>query len=293
MAKQNKATRTTPLTPATVTVPPGASGTDAALFPVVGIGASAGGLEALTEFFRTMASRSGMAFVVVTHLDPDHKSAMAEILSHVTTMVVGEVRDGTELQADHVYVIPPNANMVVERNRLRLVPRRATLGLNLPVDVFLQSLAVARNSQAVGVILSGTGTDGTLGLKAIKGQGGITFVQDDTAEHDGMPRSAFKAGCVDLVMSPRLIATELSRLGSHPSLSGGLQTASAGSDPISRRALAPGSSETSAKEQSEPEPDASAFRLMAATDDADFNTIVRLLTAAVGVDFTHYKPPTL
>ncbi len=236
-----------------------------------------------------------MAFVVVTHLDPDHKSAMAEILSHVTTMVVGEVRDGTELQADHVYVIPPNANMVVERNRLRLVPRRATPGLNLPVDVFLQSLAVARNSQAVGVILSGTGTDGTLGLKAIKEQGGITFVQDDTAEHDGMPRSAFKAGCVDFVMSPRLIATELSRLGSHSCLSGGLQTASAGSDPISRRALAPSSSETSAKEQSEPEPepDASAFRLMAATDDADFNTVVRLLTAAVGVDFTHYKPPTL
>ena len=293
MAKQNKATGTTPLTPATVTVPPGASGTDAALFPVVGINASAGGLEALTEFFRTMASRSGMAFVVVTHLDPDHKSAMAEILSHVTTMVVGEVRDGTELQADHVYVIPPNANMVVERNRLRLVPRRATPGLHLPVDVFLQSLAVARNSQAVGVILSGTGTDGTLGLKAIKEQGGITFVQDDTAEYAGMPRSAFNAGCVDFVMSPPLIATELSRLGSHPYLSGGLQTASAGSDPISRRALAPGSSETSAKEQSKPEPDASAFQLMAATDEADFDTIVRLLAAAVGVDFAHYKTPTL
>ena len=224
MTKQNMVAGTTPLTPATVTVPPGASGADAALFPVVGIGASAGGLEALTEFFRAMAPQSGMAFVVVTHLDANHKSAMTEILSHITTMVVGEVSDGTELQADHVYVIPPNTNMVVEGNRLRLAPRRETRGLHMPVDVFLRSLAIARNSQAVGVILSGTGTDGTLGLKAIKGEGGITFAQDHTAKHDGMPRSAFSAGCVDFVLSPPQIATELSRLGSHPYLSGGLQT---------------------------------------------------------------------
>ncbi|MCX7423816.1 MAG: hypothetical protein NT013_30350, partial [Planctomycetia bacterium] len=251
------------------------SQSDAALFPVVGIGASAGGLEALIEFFRTMAPRSGMAFVVVTHLDPDHKSAMTEILSHITTMVVGEVSDGTELQADHVYVIPPNANMVVERNRLRLVPRRATPGLNLPVDVFLQSLAVARNSQAVGVILSGTGTDGTLGLKVIKEQGGITFVQDDTAEHDGMPRSALNAGCVDFVMSPPLIATELSRLGSHPYLSGGLMAGSR------------------SRETSDVVPKTELSRVQLHDGDDDFNTVVRLLTAAVGVDFTHYKPPTL
>ena len=299
MAKQNKATGTTPLTPATVTVPPGASGTDAALFPVVGIGASAGGLEALTEFFKTMASRSGMAFVVVTHLDPDHKSAMAEILSHVTTMLVSEVSDGTELQADHVYVIPPNTNMVVEGNRLRLAPRGLTPGLHLPVDVFLQSLAVARNSQAVGVILSGTGTDGTLGSKAIKGQGGITFVQDDTAEHDGMPRSAFNAGCVDFVMSPRLIATELSRLGSHPHLSGGLQTswgtlptfpASEASESINAATEQINAAVSTMESCS---PDALPRSSAPTTDEADFHTVVRLLSAAVGVDFTHYKAPTL
>ena len=299
MAKQSIATGTTPLTPATVRVPPWAGGADVALFPVVGIGASAGGLEALTELFSTMASRSGMAFVVVTHLDPDHKSAMAEILSHFTTMVVGEVRDGTELQADHVYVIPPNTNMVVEGNRLRLAPRGLTPGLHLPVDVFLQSLAVARNSQAVGVILSGTGTDGTLGLKAIKGQGGITFVQDDTAEHDGMPRSAFNAGCVDFVMSPRLIATELSRLGSHPHLSGGLQT-SWGTLPTFPASEASESTNAATEQinaavstMESCSPDALPRSSAPTTDEADFHTVVRLLSAAVGVDFTHYKAPTL
>ncbi|HLQ46285.1 MAG TPA: chemotaxis protein CheB, partial [Planctomycetaceae bacterium] len=169
-------------------------------FPVVGIGASAGGLEAFTEFLRAIGPKGGMAFVVVSHLDPDHKSALTEILSHVTPMPVSEVSDGTELLADHVYVIPPNMNMVVEGDRLRLAPRGDTRGPHMSIDVFLRSLAIARKTRAVGVILSGTATDGTLGLKAIKGEGGITFAQDDTAKHNGMPRSAVNAGCVDFVL---------------------------------------------------------------------------------------------
>ena len=229
-------------------------------FPVVGIGASAGGLEALTEFFRAMRTPCGMAFVVVTHLDPNHKSALTEILSHITPMTVSEVSDGVELLTDRVYVIPPNMNMEVEGDRLRLVPRGEMRGPHMPIDVFLRSLAAARKSRAVGVILSGTATDGTLGLKAIKGEGGITFVQDDTAKHDGMPRSAVNAGCVDFVLPPARIADELSRLGTHPYLNGG---------------LLPGPSSAPAEKED------------------DFDTVVRLLSAAVGVDFTHYKPPTL
>ncbi len=240
--------------------PPEICDTQSAPFPVVGIGASAGGLEAFTEFFRAMRPQSGMAFVVVTHLDPDHKSALTEILANVTPMPVNEVADGAELLTDHVYVIPPGTNMVVEGNRLRLVARGETRGPHMPIDVFLRSLAIARKSRAVGVILSGTATDGTLGLKAIKGEGGITFAQDDTAKHNGMPRSAVNAGCVDFVLPPARIAAELLRLGTHPYLNGGL--------------LAGPSSATVGKED-------------------DFDTVVRLLSAAVGVDFTHYKPPTL
>ena len=229
-------------------------------FPVVGIGASAGGLEAFTEFFRAMRTPCGMAFVVVSHLDPDHKSALTEILSHTTPMPVNEVSEGDELRPDRVYVIPPNMNMVVEGDRLRLVPRGETRGPHMPIDILLRSLAIARKNRAVGVILSGTATDGTLGLKAIKGEGGITFAQDNTAKHDGMPRSAVNAGCVDFVLPPAQIANELSRLSKHPYLSGG-QPAAPPAAPAEK--------------------------------DDDFNTVVRLLSVAVGVDFSHYKPPTL
>ena len=229
-------------------------------FPVVGIGASAGGLEAFTEFFRAMRTPSGMAFVVVSHLDPDHKSALTEILSHTTPMPVSEVSDGDELLPDRVYVIPPNMNMVVEGEQLRLVSRGETRGPHMSIDVLLRSLAIARKSRAVGVILSGTATDGTLGLKAIKGEGGITFAQDNSAKHDGMPRSAVNAGCVDFVLSPARIAEELSRLGNHPYLNGGL---------LAVPPAAPAEIEN------------------------DFDTVVRLLSTAVDVDFTHYKPPTL
>ena len=240
--------------------PPALNDTHPDLFPVVGIGASAGGLEAFTDFFRAMRTPCGMAFVVVSHLDPDHKSALTEILSHTTPMSVNEVSNGDELLPDRVYVIPPNRNLVVEGNRLRLVPRGETRGPHMPIDILLRSLAIARKNRAVGVILSGTATDGTLGLKAIKSEGGITFAQDNTAKHDGMPRSAVNAGCVDFVLPPAQIANELLRLSKHPSLNGG-----------------------------QPE----APSVAPAEKEDDFNTVVRLLSAAVGVDFTHYKPPTL
>ena len=141
------AKQATPKTTGKVATAPVLNDTDTVTFPVVGMGASAGGLEALTEFFRAMSPRSGLAFVVVTHLDPDRKSALTEILSRVTPMSVSEVSDGTELLPDCVYVIPPNTNMEVEGDRLRLVPRGETRGPHMPIDVFLRSLAVARKSR--------------------------------------------------------------------------------------------------------------------------------------------------
>jgi len=185
--------------------------------PVVGIGASAGGLEAFTKLLKHLPDDTGMAFVLVQHLDPTHASALTEILSRATTMPVTEVRDGIRAEPNHVYVIPPNTNMAILHHTLSLMPRTEKHGLHLPIDYFLRSLAEDRRSRAVGVILSGTASDGTLGLQAIKAEGGITFAQDEeSARYDGMPRSAIGSGCVDCVLPPEGIARELARLSRHP-----------------------------------------------------------------------------
>ena len=141
-------------------------------FRVVGIGASAGGLEALTEFSKAMRPDSGMAFVVVSHLDPDHKSALGEILSRLSAMPVRQVEGTTTIAPDHVYVMPPDRDMVIEGGVLQLTPRAEAHATHRPIDMFLRSLARDRPHESIGVILSGTGTDGTLGLRAIKEAGG-------------------------------------------------------------------------------------------------------------------------
>jgi two-component system CheB/CheR fusion protein len=169
-------------------------------FPVVGIGASAGGLEALEHFLLHMPANSGMAFVIVQHLDPTRKGIMPELLQRATSMKVTQVKDRTLVQPDRVYVIPPNKDMSILHGMLHLLEPALPRGLRLPIDFFLRSLAHDKQDQGIGVILSGMGSDGTLGLRAIKEKAGVVLVQDPaTAKFDGMPRSAIDAGLADIV----------------------------------------------------------------------------------------------
>ncbi|WP_340123815.1 chemotaxis protein CheB [Methylobacter svalbardensis] len=170
-------------------------------FPVVGLGASAGGLEAFEQFFRLAPPDSGMAFVLVSHLDPSHASILTEILQRVTTMPVVEVRDQMQILPNRVYVIPPNRDMTIIHGTLQLSIPTTPHGQRMPIDVFLRSLAEDQSERSCGIILSGTGTDGTLGLRAILGAGGITIAQEPTtAKFDGMPASAIQAGYVTHIL---------------------------------------------------------------------------------------------
>jgi two-component system CheB/CheR fusion protein len=188
-------------------------------FPIVGVGASAGGLEAFRSLLHTLPANTGMAFVLVQHLDPEHESLLTRLLSHATRMPVTEVTEGVTVQPNHVYVIPPNKALGIGNGALHLLARKRRDPKHMPVDAFFHSLAENEGSRAIGVILSGVATDGTLGLAAIKAAGGITFAQDSkSAKYDGMPRSAIAAGCVDFVLPPEGIARELKRVSLHPYL---------------------------------------------------------------------------
>ena len=188
-------------------------------FPVVAIGASAGGLAAFTALLRALPEKSGMAFVLIQHLEPKHESALTILLSKATGMPVVEVTNGLAVEPNHVYVIPPNRSMTIGKGLLRLEPRATDLAQLRPIDDFCVALAEEQGSRAIGVVLSGTGSDGTSGLKAIKTAGGVTFAQEPkTAQWNAMPVSAITAGSVDFVLPPRRIAAELARMGSHPYL---------------------------------------------------------------------------
>jgi two-component system CheB/CheR fusion protein len=169
-------------------------------FPVVGIGASAGGLEALEHFLSRVPENSGMAFVIVQHLDPTRKGIMPELLQRTTSMNVIQVKDRTKVEPDRVYVIPPNKDMSILHGVLHLLEPASPRGLRLPIDFFLRSLAQDQQEHSIGVILSGMGSDGTLGLRAIKEKAGVVLVQDPaTAKFDGMPCSAIDSGLADIV----------------------------------------------------------------------------------------------
>ncbi|HEX5050237.1 MAG TPA: chemotaxis protein CheB [Planctomycetota bacterium] len=224
-------------------------------FPIVGVGASAGGLEAFTQLLTALPPDAGMAFVLVQHLAPSHPSALAEILSRATKMPVTEVLGESTVEVDHVYVIPPDRSMVIARGRLQLLQREGR-GIHRPIDQFFRALAADRRHRAIGVVLSGTASDGTLGLEAIKAEGGITLAQDATAQHEGMPRSAVASGCVDFVLSPDAIAREIVRIGQHP--------------------------------YGVPEAVASGTH-----DEPNLAQILQVVHGATGVDFTHYKFNTL
>jgi two-component system, chemotaxis family, CheB/CheR fusion protein len=230
-------------------------------FLIAAIGASAGGIEASTELISRLPINTGMAFVLIQHLDPKHHSMIAELLSRKTKMPVGEVENGMKVEPDHVYVIPPDKTMAISHHAFRLGPRTTTRGVHMPIDQFMRSLAEAQGNRAVGVILSGTGSDGTLGLAEIQAQGGVTMVQDETtAKYDGMPRSAISAGCVDLILPPEGIAQELARLARHP---------------YAMR-------QNGGKQEPPQIPESPALRL-----------IYQLIRRSAGVDFTHYRQTTI
>jgi two-component system CheB/CheR fusion protein len=234
------------------------------VFPIVGIGASAGGLEAFTQLLKHLPSETGMAFVVVQHLAPQHESMLAELLGRATPMQVSEVRDGMNVQPDHIYVIPPNTNMGVRNGTLQLVPRKGDGVKHMPINHFFISLAEHRKSRAVGVILSGTASDGTLGLKAIKAEGGITFAQDEkSARYDSMPHSAIVSGYVDFVLPPEQIARELARIGHHPYVA------------------------------SPKPPEAEEAEETGSPEERGLHRVLLLLRSFTGDDFTHYKKNTI
>src|SRR6266581_3747983 len=184
--------------------------------PIVGIGGSAGGFEAAMEFLRQLSSKTGMAFVIVQHLDPHHASRLSNLLGKVTAMPVSEVTETTTPRPNTVYVQPPNKCVIAKNGALTLVRREERL--NIAIDHFFESLAEECGSRAIGVVLSGTDSDGTAGLRAIKAAGGITFAQDASAKFDAMPRSAIRSGFVDVVLPPREIAREIRCIADHPYL---------------------------------------------------------------------------
>jgi two-component system, chemotaxis family, CheB/CheR fusion protein len=222
-------------------------------FWVAGIGASAGGLEALTALLQSLPADPGLSLVLVLHLSRDRESEIAALLSRATSLPVQEATDGVIVERNHVYVIPPNTEMRLQRRTLRLRPRPPRPRAHMPVDVFLFSLAEEQSSRAMGVVLSGADSDGTRGLQAIQQAGGRTFAQDRTAKVSAMPENSIASGAVDFIGSPEEIAHELVRLAQ------------------------------------EPRPDLHLEEIAG----EQFAEILALLHDATRVDFTSYKPKTL
>jgi len=228
---------------------------------IVGIGASAGGLEAFTQFLKALPAHSGMAYVLVQHLDPRHDSMLTALLSRATSLPVVEISDGMVARPDQVYVIPPNCELSILHGVLQLLSCEKAQSIRLPINTFFQDLALDQGNRSIGIILSGTASDGTLGLKAIKEAGGITFAQDEqSAKYFGMPGSAIAAGCVDFVLDPAGMVRELLRVGSHPYVS----------------------RVNSIMQDEKPD-----------TQKGMYDKIYLLLRSSRGVDFTHYKQTTL
>jgi two-component system CheB/CheR fusion protein len=226
---------------------------------IVGIGASAGGLEAIEAFFKTMPPDSGVAFVVIQHLSPDHKSLMAELLSKRTHMPVRRAEDGMMVETNSVYLIPPNKNLRLFHGRIILSEQdRDSRGINLPIDIFFRSLAEDQGAKAIAIVLSGTGSDGTSGIRAIKEELGMAMVQvEETAAFDGMPRSAIATGLVDYILPPEEMPAQLLSYLKHPFATKDEYTSSV------------------------------------LTDEDGVTRIFALLREGNKIDFTYYKPTTI
>ena len=230
-------------------------------FHIVGIGASAGGLEALSQLLHHLSPDTGMALVLVQHLAPKHESFLAELLGGKTPLPVVQVIEGVTVKPNNVYVIPPNMLMGIFDGKLHLLPRSEDHTPHMPINFFLRSLADYAQNRSVGVILSGTASDGAIGVREIRAVGGITIVQDlESAKYDGMPRAAIATGAVDLVLPPEEIAAELSRIGQH----------------LMVRHVMP----------------RRVDQEVSVVDD-QLRQIFSVLRSATGVDFTYYKLPTI
>jgi two-component system, chemotaxis family, CheB/CheR fusion protein len=230
-------------------------------YPVAGFGASAGGLQAFKEILENLDPQTGMAFVLVTHLAPDQRSFLSEIVERYTQMPVVSVEDGQRPQPDHLYVVLPNQSLTLREGLFHVEHRPASDRIPRTIDRFFHSLAADQKNHAIGVVLSGADADGALGLKAIKGEGGIAIVQSpDTAVHSGMPRSSIASDHVDLVIPPAEIAVELARL---------------------------------ARQFTRPEVRSLETGIAPATDERSFQKVLQQLRTVAGLDFRLYKPETL
>lgn len=226
---------------------------------IVGIGASAGGLEALEQFFDNVPTDTGLAFVVVQHLSPDFDSLMDELLERHTKLPVRTVEDGMRVEPDSIYLIPPRKQMVISGGTLLLTDKDPSQGLSLPINVFFRSLAQDVGGRAIGIVLSGTGSDGSQGIREISAAGGLVFAQSgESARFDGMPKSALETGCVDVSLSPAEIGPALVRYVENPT---------------------PRNLTT---EQARPP-----------IDETDMAKLMRLLRNTYGIDFSHYKQTTV
>ena len=222
---------------------------------VVGIGASAGGLEALEHFFDNVPTKTGMAFVVVQHLSPDFKSLMDELLARRTELPISLVEDGMVVEPDHVYLIPPKKEMIISGGRLLLSERDREQELTLPIDVFFRSLAQDCGRRAIAVVLSGGGSDGSRGIRDVHEAGGLVVVQDvESAQFDGMPKTARDAGVADCVLPPQEMPGVLDRAR---------------------------------------EPGRHAAREAQRSRAQGMSAVYRMLEDEFGIDFTHYKPSTV
>nr|WP_295924821.1 CheR family methyltransferase [uncultured Dyadobacter sp.] len=229
--------------------------------PIVAIGGSAGGQQAVTELLQHLPVHTGLAFVYIQHLSPDYDSQLDKILAGTTPMTVLEAAPLMPVQANHLYIIPPNKDMEIVDGVLVLTPRKPRPHIHMPIDQFFISLAQRQKDGAIGIVLSGMASDGTLGLRAIKVAGGVTFAQDETALYSAMPQSAITEGVVDMVLSPKEIAEEITRLGKHADI---FQLTN--------------EAEESAQDQ------------MA---DKDLDKVLSFVKSAVGVDFGRYKKTTI
>src|SRR5688572_3944650 len=273
-------------------------------FPIVGIGASAGGLEAFSALLQHLPLDTGMGFVLVQHLDPVHDSALTKLLGRATSLPVHEVTNNLRVEPNHVYVIPPNTNLSITEGVLTLGPRPKTRTPHRSIDFFFEALANDQRDRAIGVILSGTATDGTVGLEAIKAEGGITFAQDESARYDSMPRSAVAAGSVDFVLSPEDIATELARIAKHPAVAGGLSGSSTQAEADRASATAHQDDDTplpsggrstppSGAKTARAEADRAARETIGTGTEGGFKKILLLLRRHSSVDFSLYKSSTI
>lgn len=240
-------------------------------FPIVGIGASAGGLQALSELLQNLSPNTGMAYIYVQHLNPDRKSNLAEILQRETKMKVVEVENMMPIAPDHLFIIPPDKEMSIIEGVLIISSRAPRPAQNLPINNFFLSLAEKQKQGSIGIVLSGAASDGALGLKAIKAAGGLTYAQDDSGEFQSMPLAAIAEDAVDAILSPKEIAKELERISKQVHL---LVTPLKEEEDLSIEETA------SADEQEVIKP-------------ADTSTIFQLLRKEVGADFTHYKINTI